>query len=41
MKWEEVCRLYPHQFVNLKILGFHVKSYKNSNTDVALIDRHY
>jgi len=38
MKWEEVRRLYPNQYVKLNILDFHIKNNKKIVTDVALID---
>ncbi|GAA4065197.1 hypothetical protein [Amphibacillus indicireducens] len=38
MKWEEVRRLYPDQYVKLNILNFHMKNNKKIVTDVALID---
>lgn len=38
MKWEEVRKLYPNQYVKLNILDFHVESDKKIVTDVALIN---
>lgn len=38
MKWEEVQRLYPNQYVKLKILDFYLEENKKIVTDVALIN---
>ena len=38
MKWEEVRKLYPNQYVKLNILDFHVEADKKIVTDVALIN---
>lgn len=38
MKWEEVRRLYPDQYVKLNILYFQIKDNKKIVTDVALVD---
>ncbi|WP_339254279.1 hypothetical protein NSQ43_07135 [Sporosarcina sp. FSL W8-0480] len=38
MKWEEVRRLYPNQYVKLNILDFHVEEDRKIVTDVALIN---
>lgn len=38
MKWEEVRKLYPNQYVKLNILDFHVEDDKKIVTDVALIN---
>lgn len=38
MKWEEVRRLYPDQYVKLTILDFYLKEDKKIVTDVALIN---
>ena len=38
MKWEEVRKLYPDQYVKLNILAFYVEDDKKIVTDVALID---
>lgn len=38
MKWEEVRRLYPAQYVKLNILDYYIKDDKKIVTDVALID---
>ena len=38
MKWEEVRKLYPNQYVKLNILDFHVKDDKKIVTDVALMN---
>ena len=38
MKWEEVRKLYPNQYVKLNILDFHLDNDKKIVTDVALIN---
>lgn len=38
MKWEEVRKLYPDQYVKLTILEFYVEEDQKIVTDVALID---
>ena len=38
MKWEEVRRLYPDQYVKLNILDFYLEDDKKIVTDVALIN---
>jgi hypothetical protein len=38
MKWEEVRKLYPDQYVKLNILDYHFEDDKKIVTDVALID---
>ncbi len=38
MKWEEVRKLYPHQYVKLNILDFYVEHDRKIVTDVALIN---
>ncbi|VEF47520.1 Uncharacterised protein [Bacillus freudenreichii] len=38
MKWEEVRKLYPDQYVKLNILDFHIEDDKKIVTDVALIN---
>jgi hypothetical protein len=39
MKWEEVCRKYPNQYLKLNILDFYIENDKKIVTDVAVIDR--
>ncbi|MFE8698134.1 hypothetical protein ACFYKT_17460 [Cytobacillus sp. FJAT-53684] len=38
MKWEDVCRLYPDQYVKLNVLDFYLEDDKKIVTDVALIN---
>lgn len=38
MKWEEVRKLYPNQYVKLNILDFHLDNDKKIVTDVALLN---
>jgi predicted MarR family transcription regulator len=38
MKWEEVRKLYPDQYVKLNILDFYLEDDKKIVTDVALIN---
>ncbi|BBN97624.1 hypothetical protein [Sporolactobacillus terrae] len=38
MKWEEVRKLYPNQYVKLNILDFYLENDKKIVTDVALIN---
>ncbi|XJZ27532.1 hypothetical protein ACF5W4_01300 [Bacillota bacterium Lsc_1132] len=38
MKWEEIRKLYPDQYVKLNILDYHLEDDKKIVTDVALID---
>ncbi|WP_262176484.1 hypothetical protein [Saccharococcus sp. Marseille-Q5394] len=38
MKWEEVRKLYPNQYVKLNILDFHVVEDNKIVTDVALLN---
>lgn len=38
MKWEEVRKLYPNEYVKLNILDFHIEDNKKIVTDVALIN---
>jgi predicted MarR family transcription regulator len=38
MKWEEVRKLYPDQYVKLNILDYHFEDDKKIVTDVALIN---
>ena len=38
MKWEEVRKLYPDQYVKLNILDFHLEDDRKIVTDVALIN---
>ena len=38
MKWAEVRKLYPDQYVKLNILDFYLEDNKKIVTDVALID---
>ncbi len=38
MKWEEVRKLYPDQYVKLTILDFYMEDDKKIVTDVALIN---
>ncbi|MBB6447163.1 hypothetical protein [Bacillus benzoevorans] len=38
MKWEEVRKLYPDQYVKLTILDFYMEDNKKIVTDVALIN---
>lgn len=38
MKWEEVRKLYPNQYVKLNILEFYVEDDKKIVTDVALVN---
>ncbi|WP_040207186.1 hypothetical protein [Neobacillus jeddahensis] len=38
MKWEEVRKLYPNQYVKLNILDYHIEDDKKIVTDVALIN---
>lgn len=38
MKWEEVRKLYPDQYVKLTILDFYLEDEKKIVTDVALIN---
>ncbi len=38
MKWEEVRKLYPDQYVKLTILDFYMADDKKIVTDVALIN---
>lgn len=38
MKWEEVRKLYPDQYVKLNILDYHFEDNKKIVTDVALIN---
>ncbi|MFC3882420.1 hypothetical protein ACFOU2_02310 [Bacillus songklensis] len=38
MKWEEVRKLYPDQYVKLNILDFYLEDDKKVVTDVALIN---
>jgi predicted MarR family transcription regulator len=38
MKWEEVRKLYPDQYVKLNILEFYLEDNKKIVTDVALIN---
>ena len=38
MKWEEVRKLYPDQYVKLTILDFYIEDDKKIVTDVALIN---
>lgn len=38
MKWEEVRKLYPNQYVKLNILDFNLEDDKKVVTDVALIN---
>ena len=38
MKWEEVRKLYPDQYVKLNILDFHLVDDRKIVTDVALIN---
>jgi predicted MarR family transcription regulator len=38
MKWEEVRKLYPDQYVKLNILDFYLEDNKKIVTDVALIN---
>lgn len=37
MKWEEVRKLYPDQYVKLNILDFYLENDRKIVTDVALI----
>ena len=37
MKWEEVRRLYPNQFVLLKVLNYYTKDNKRYIKDVAVV----
>lgn len=37
MKWEEVRKLYPNQFVKLKILQYHTEGNKKFIEDIAVI----
>jgi hypothetical protein len=39
MKWEEVRKLYPNQYLKLNILDFYMEDDKKIVTDVAVIDR--
>ena len=38
MKWEEVRKLYPNQYVKLNILDFYLEDDRKIVTDVALIN---
>ena len=38
MKWEEVRKLYPDQYVKLNILDFYLEDDRKIVTDVALIN---
>ncbi|PLR75249.1 hypothetical protein CU633_22115 [Bacillus sp. V3-13] len=38
MKWEEVRKLYPDQYVKLNILDFYLEDNRKIVTDVALIN---
>ncbi|WP_141431094.1 hypothetical protein [Bacillus sp. 03113] len=38
MKWEEVRKIYPDQYVKLNILDFYLENDKKIVTDVALIN---
>lgn len=38
MKWEEVRKLYPDQYVKLSILDYHFEDDRKIVTDVALIN---
>ena len=38
MKWDEVRKLYPNQYVKLSILDFHVEADNKIVTDVAFIN---
>lgn len=37
MKWSEVRRLYPNQFVKLKVLSSHIKNEQEFIEDMAVI----
>lgn len=37
MKWSEVRRMYPNQFVKLKALSSHIKNHQEIIEDVAVI----
>lgn len=39
MKWEEVRKLYPNQYLKLNILDFYIEDDNKIVTDVAIIDR--
>jgi hypothetical protein len=38
MKWEEVRKLYPNQYVKLQILEYHVVGDEKNVTDVAIVN---
>ena len=38
MKWEEIRKLYPDQYIKLKILDYYLENNRKIVTDVALIN---
>ncbi|MBW8350900.1 hypothetical protein K0H71_15820 [Bacillus sp. IITD106] len=37
MKWQEVRKIYPHQFVKIKVLSSHIENGQEFIEDIAII----